>query len=161
MFFFHESVFFHELVSHKPLGIPGSFQIFSKIRGDNRSSRFATSVVDTGDKCKKTLNLKSFNYLVWTPLRSRVNLYIQFCLQVHFNVSAAWYCSNYLPQVSTTIAKLVAKFAAGVVDTGGTVSLNLFIDYLQNPVWAKQMSVPGKEKFLECFSFFFQKLHVQ
>jgi hypothetical protein len=55
----------------------------------------------------------------------------------------------------------VEKFVAGVVDTGGTVSLNLFIDYLQNPIWAKQMSVPGKEIFLECFSFFFQKLHVQ
>jgi hypothetical protein len=36
--------------------------------------------------------------------------------------------------VSTTIAKLVEKFVAGVVDTGGTVSLNLFIDYLQNPI---------------------------
>jgi hypothetical protein len=36
--------------------------------------------------------------------------------------------------MSTTIAKLVAKSAAGVVGTGGTVSLNLFIDYLQNPV---------------------------
>jgi hypothetical protein len=54
---------------------------------------------------------------------------------VHFQVSAAWYCSHYLPPVSmtlvsltpvanlplvsTTQGELVAKFAAGVVDTGG------------------------------------------
>jgi hypothetical protein len=29
------------------------------------------------------------------------------------------YCSNYFPPVLTTLAKLVAKFAAGIVDTGG------------------------------------------
>jgi hypothetical protein len=28
-------------------------------------------------------------------------------------------CSHYLPPVSKTLAKLVAKFAAGVVDTSG------------------------------------------
>ncbi len=33
----------------------------------------------------------------------KVNIYINFCLQVHFNkASAAWYCSQYLPLVSTT-----------------------------------------------------------
>ncbi len=90
---------------------------------------------------QKIFNHKSFNYLVWTPLGSIVNLYKHFCLQVHFKVSAAWYCSNYLPPVanchrcrwyrrqmtpvanlppvSTTLAKLVAKFAAGVADTAG------------------------------------------
>jgi hypothetical protein len=31
----------------------GPFRIFSKIRGDIRSSRFATGVVDTGGKWKK------------------------------------------------------------------------------------------------------------
>jgi hypothetical protein len=36
-----------------------------------------------------------------------------------FKFTAAWYCSHYLPPVSTALAKLVAKFAAGVVDTGG------------------------------------------
>jgi hypothetical protein len=75
--------------------------------------------------------------------------YIYFCLQVHFQVSVAWYCSNYLPPVSmtpvppasltpaanlppvsltpvanlppvsTTQGELVTKFAAGVADTGG------------------------------------------
>jgi hypothetical protein len=57
---------------------------------------------------QKFSNHKSFNYLVWTPLGSRVNLYIHFSIQVHFKVSAA-----------ITLGKLVAKFAAGVVDTGG------------------------------------------
>jgi hypothetical protein len=78
-----------------------------------------------------------FNNFVWAPFGSGVNIYISFCLQVHF-LSAAWYCSHYLPSVSTTPAanlppvslanlppvstaqgELVAKFAAGVVDTGG------------------------------------------
>jgi hypothetical protein len=76
-----------------------------------------------------------------------------FCLQVHFKVSAAWYCSHYLPPVSdtggnfaagvvdnggnlplvsTTLAKLVAKFATGVFDTGGAPWLTniFFFNYL-------------------------------
>ena len=41
-------VFFHESVSLKPLSIPiGPFRMFSKIRGDIRSSRFATGVNNT------------------------------------------------------------------------------------------------------------------
>ncbi len=62
---------------------------------------------------EKTFKQKNFNNFVWTLLGSRVNTYINFCLQVHFKVSAAWYCCHYLPQVS--------KFAAGVVDTGGNL----------------------------------------
>ncbi len=43
--------FFHESVSPKPLSIQlGQFLIFSKIRGDFRSSRCATGVDDTGGK---------------------------------------------------------------------------------------------------------------
>ncbi len=46
--------FFLESVSPKPMIIPlGSFRIFSKVRGDIRSSRFATGVNDTGGKWKK------------------------------------------------------------------------------------------------------------
>ncbi len=42
---------FHESVSSKPLIIPiGPFRIFSRIRGDFRSSRLATGVVYTGGK---------------------------------------------------------------------------------------------------------------
>jgi hypothetical protein len=56
---FSTSVFFHESVFPKPLSIPfGSFRIFSKILGDIRSSRFATGVVDTGGKCKKSSIIK-------------------------------------------------------------------------------------------------------
>jgi hypothetical protein len=68
---------------------------------------------------KKIFNLKNFNNFVGTPLDSKGYTYIHFCLQVHFKVSAAWYYSHCLPPVSTTLVKLVAKFAAGVVDTGG------------------------------------------
>jgi hypothetical protein len=43
------SGFFHESVSPKPLSIPlGPFRIFSKIRGDIRSSRLTTGINDTG-----------------------------------------------------------------------------------------------------------------
>ncbi len=93
--------FFLESISPKLLIIPlGPFRIFSKIRGDIRSLRFATGVNDTGGKWKKTFKLKNFNNFVWTNLGSRVNIYINFCLQVHLKVSAAWYCCHYLPPVS-------------------------------------------------------------
>ncbi len=71
---------------------------------------------------QKIFNQKNVNNFIWSPLGSRGNIYINFCLQVHFQVSAAWYCSNYLPPVSTTqgeLGELVAKLAASVVDTGG------------------------------------------
>jgi hypothetical protein len=68
---------------------------------------------------EKIFNQKNFNNFVWSPSGSRGNKCINFCLQVHFQVSAAWHCSHYLPPVSTTQGELVAKFAAGVVDTGG------------------------------------------
>ncbi len=56
---FFASGFFLEPVSPKPLTIPfGPFQIFSKIRGDIRSSRFATGVNETGGKWKKPSSRK-------------------------------------------------------------------------------------------------------
>ncbi len=71
-------------------------------------------------KMEKIFNHKSFYYVIWTTLGSRANLSINFCLQVHFKVSAALYCSHYLPlvsltpvenlpPVSTTLAKLGAN----------------------------------------------------
>jgi hypothetical protein len=91
---FSTSGFFQESVSPKPLSIPlGSFRIFSKIRVDIHSSRFATGVNNTGGKCKKSLIIKVL-IIVWTTVAN-------------------------LPPVSTTLGKLVEKFAAGVVDTGG------------------------------------------
>jgi hypothetical protein len=38
---------------------------------------------------EKIFKQKNFNNFVWAPLGSRVNIYISFCLQVHFKVSAA------------------------------------------------------------------------
>ncbi len=51
---------------------------------------------------EKIFNQKNFNNFIWSPLGSRGNIYINFCLQVHFQVSAAWYCSHYLPPVLMT-----------------------------------------------------------
>ncbi len=51
---------------------------------------------------EKTFKQKNCNNFVSTSLGSRVNIYVNFCLQVHFKVSAAWYCCHYLPTVSTT-----------------------------------------------------------
>jgi hypothetical protein len=80
---------------------------------------------------EKIFNQKNFNNFIWSPVGSRGNIYINVCLQVHFQVSAAYYCSNYLPPASltpaanlppsTTQGELVAKFAASVVDTGGNL----------------------------------------
>jgi hypothetical protein len=79
---------------------------------------------------EKSIKQNNFHNFVWTPLGSRVNVYINVWLQVHFKVPAAWYCCHYLPPasltpvanlppVSTTLAKMVEKFATGVADTGG------------------------------------------
>ena len=52
-------VFFHESLSPKHLSIPvRPFQIFSKIRGDIRGSRWTTGVVDVGGKWKKSSSRK-------------------------------------------------------------------------------------------------------
>ncbi len=49
---------------------------------------------------EKIFNQKNCKNFIWSPLGSRGNIYINFCLQVHFHVSAAWYCYNYLPPVA-------------------------------------------------------------
>ncbi len=51
---------------------------------------------------EKIFNQKNSNNFIWSPLGSRGNININFSLQVHFQVSAAWYCSHYLPPVSVT-----------------------------------------------------------
>ncbi len=116
---FFASGFFHPKVSPQPQSIPfGPFRIFSKIRGDIRRSRLTTGVVDTGGKWKKSSIRKIFIILLghlW--IVEVTHLYIfafKFTLR-----SAAWYYCHCLPPVSTTLVKLVVKFAAGVVDTGG------------------------------------------
>jgi hypothetical protein len=72
------------------------FRIFSKIRGDIRGSRCTTSVVDTGGKWKKSSIRK-----------------ILIILFGHLWVVELTYIRD-LPPVSTTLAKMVAKFATGV-----------------------------------------------
>jgi hypothetical protein len=75
---------------------------------------------------KKIFNQKNFNNYVGTPFENRANIYINFCLQVHFKVSAVRYCSYCLPpvlliprQFATDVVDTGDKFATGVVDTGG------------------------------------------
>jgi hypothetical protein len=60
---------------------------------------------------EKIFNQKIFHYFFWTPLRSSN---CSHCLPP----SSLTPVAN-LPPVSTTLAKLVEKFATGVVDTGG------------------------------------------
>ncbi len=64
---------------------------------------------------EKIFNQKNFNYFVWTPLGSRVNININFCLQVLFKESAAWYFSIFCHRCRW----YRWQFAAGIVDTGG------------------------------------------
>ncbi len=86
---------------------------------------------------EKTFKQKNFNNFVWTPSNSGVNIYINFCLQVHFKVSEAWYCCIICHrcrwhrwqicrrcrwcrwQFATGVVDTGGKFAAGIVDTGG------------------------------------------
>ncbi len=86
--------FFYESVSPKPpdLSIPlGPLRIFLKISGDIRSSRCITGVVRWHRRqMKKNFNQKSLNYFFGTPLCSRINIKINFFLQVHFKMSAVW-----------------------------------------------------------------------
>ncbi len=51
---------------------------------------------------EKIFSQKNFNNFVWLPLGCGGNIYINFCLQFHFQVSAAWYFSHYLLPVSMT-----------------------------------------------------------
>ncbi len=80
---------------------------------------------------KKIFNQKNFNNFFWSHLGSRGNIDLYFCLQVHYQVSAAWYCSNhwhrwqicrrcrwYRRQIATGVIDTGGKFAAGIVDTG-------------------------------------------
>ncbi len=87
---------------------------------------------------EKIFNQKNFNNFVWSPLGSRGNIYINFCLQVHFQVSAAWYCSHYFPPmsmtpvtnllpvllipmaISTGVGVTTSKYATDVNNTSGT-----------------------------------------
>ncbi len=83
----------------------------SKLKAAEKISGSATTAISNFFKKSQRYsqvanrnNQKNFNNFVWTPLGSRVNTYINCCLQVHFNVSAAWYGSHYLS--TTPVANL-------------------------------------------------------
>ncbi len=65
-------------------------QRYSRLKVHHRCQRHRWQI-------EKIFKQKNFNNFVWATLGSRFNIYINFCLQVHFKVSAAWYCSHYLP----------------------------------------------------------------
>ncbi len=118
-------LFFSWINFPQPQSIPlGPFRIFSKIRGDIRSSRLTTN----GKwQMKKIFNLKNVNNFVGTPLDSRVNIYINFCLQFQLKL-------RYLqPDINPIICRRCRwhqwqicrwcrwyrwQFATGVGDTG-------------------------------------------
>ncbi len=78
--------FFYESVYPKPLSIP----FWENSRG----------FCHTSGKWKNLLSEKFFYYFFRTPLCSRINIQINFSLQVHFKMSAVWYCS---PLFATSI----------------------------------------------------------
>ncbi len=113
-----------------------------------------------GQGAPSVFNQNNVNSFVWTPLGSRVNIYIIFCLQVHVKVSAAWYCSHYLPPVSLIplaicywrcwqwrqichrycwhqwqICETGGKFATRVSDTGGATWLGISANFRRNFKW--------------------------
>jgi hypothetical protein len=60
--------------SPKPLSIPlGPFRIFQKFTEIFTAQGAPPGVVDRW-QMEKIFNQKSFNYFIWTPLGSRVNL---------------------------------------------------------------------------------------
>jgi hypothetical protein len=98
----------------KPLIIPlGPFQNLLKIRGDIRSSRFAT-----GGVVELAYRIFFFNFIISCQQFDNCS----HCLPPVSTTPVA-----NLPQVSTTLAKMVEKFAACVVDTGAVVHLELRI----------------------------------
>ncbi len=104
---------FHESVSPQPQSIPlRPFRIFSKICGDNRSSRFATGAAPVA--MEKIFNQKNFNNCIWSPLGSRGNI------DINVNDTGGIFAT-----MSTTQGELVAKFTAGVVDTGGKFAIGV------------------------------------
>ena len=125
--------FFHESVSPKPLSIPlGPFRTFSKIRGDIRSSSCTTGVVDTGGKWKKSSVIKVlfilFGHLWEVELPYRYIFAFKFTLRSQQPDIVPIICQR----VSTTLAKLVAKFASGVVVTCGKFAAGV-VDTLGAP----------------------------
>jgi hypothetical protein len=91
-----------------------------KIRGDIRSSRFATGVNDTGGKWKKS-SIRIILIILFGHLWVVEETYTVYKFLPSSSLSGV--CSLILFKLFatgvTTQGELGAKFAAGVVDTGG------------------------------------------
>ncbi len=82
----------------QPLIIPlGPFKIFVENLRKDSQLKVHLRCLDTRWEMEKICNQKSFHYFFWTPLGSRFIIWINFFLQVHFKLSAVWYCSHCLP----------------------------------------------------------------
>ncbi len=59
--------------------------------------------------------------------RWQMEKYINFCLQVQFQVSAAWYCSHYyfFPQIFRRCRLYLWQFATGVIDTSSKFAASI------------------------------------
>jgi hypothetical protein len=67
---------------------------------------------------EKIFKQKIFNYFVWTPLGSRVNIYklVQLTRAANLPLVSLMPCRW---QLATGVVDSGGKFAAGIVDTGG------------------------------------------
>jgi hypothetical protein len=102
-------VFFHESISPKPLSIPlVPFQICSKIRGNIRSSRCTTGIVE---KWEKSSILKVFIILFGHLWEVKLTYRYIFAFKFTLRSQQPDIAPIILPPVSTTPAKLVAKFS--------------------------------------------------
>jgi hypothetical protein len=96
-----------------------------KLLGDIHSLRCTNSVVDTIDKWKKSSIIKSFNYFVWTPLGSTVELTYWYIFALEFNLRSLQ--PDIVPIIYAGVvdtggnntSEIGGKFAAVVIDTGG------------------------------------------
>jgi hypothetical protein len=112
-----DSGFFHESVSPKPLSKPlGLFRIFSKIRGDIRSSRWwQKKNIWEEESTYRYIFAFKFSSLILFPFFATMSMIPAPILPPVLLT----------PPASTTLAKLVAKFAASVVDTGGNFAAGI------------------------------------
>ncbi len=135
--------FFHESVSPKPLRIPfRPFRIFSKIRGDIRSSRCTTGVVDIDVKWKKISFRKVLiiflGHLWLVELTYREIFSFKFPLRCHQSDidcichRCRWHrwqicrrCRWYQWQFATSVIDTGGKFAASIVDTSGKFATDI------------------------------------
>ena len=113
------SGFFHESPSLKPLKITlGSFQFYSKIRGDIRKSRCTTGVNDTGGKLLPVSTTPAANLPpVSTTSAANFPTSSGRCQwhrrQIYRRWQQRWW------QIATGINDTGGKFCHGVNDTGG------------------------------------------